>query len=166
MSFHDKIIDIIDQSDDIQNHETNVKAKMTSWEMMGEPGFKNLINPIIEFARFVSKDKYQREEDTFGISKMWGTCYENEDYCVPHDHLPSYFSSVYYIDPPENGPELIFPELNESIQPKNGMLVLFPCWVVHEVPKKTFSGKRYAVAANIERIPAWWKNVREVYSDG
>ena len=159
-SFHSDIIDVIDRSEDVQKNGTNVKSKMTSWTMMKEPGFKNLIKPMVEFSKFVMKDKC-RVNENFGIVSMWGMCYEDGGYSLPHDHIPSLVSSVYYINPPKDGPELVFPEMNESLQPEDGMLVVFPSWVVHEVPKKSFSGKRYTVAANMERV--WWKNLNELY---
>lgn len=151
-SFQNDIVNIIDQSNDIQKKSTNVKAKMTSWEMMNEIGFKTLATYMINYAKYVMHDTYHRENDNFKILSMWGMCYESEDYAVPHDHIPTFFSCVYYINPPKNGPELFFPELNKSVQPEDGMLVIFPSWIIHEVPKKTFFGKRYAVSANLVPI--------------
>jgi len=125
---------------------------MTSWQMQNELGFKTLASHILNFANLITENKYKRRE-TFYFNSMWGMCYENEDYTITHDHWPSIWSCVYYINPPDNCGELIFPEINEFIVPEDKLLVLFPGWVMHEVPKKEFVGKRYAVSANLGIVP-------------
>lgn len=150
-SFQNDIINSIDRSEDVQKKNTNVKAKMTSWNMINEPGFKPLASYMINLAKEVSQFKYcvDPAKSNFLFTSIWGMCYESQDYAIPHDHWPALWSCVYYIKPPKNCPELIFTELNESVHPEDGTLVLFPSWVVHEVPKKEFIGKRYVVSANL-----------------
>ena len=152
-SFQKDIIDIIDESDDVQKRNTNVKAKMTHWQMQDEPGFKTLASHILNFANMITEIKHNRQKEPFYFNSMWGICYENQDYTVPHDHWPSIWSCVYYICPPNNCGELIFPELNQIVFPEDKLLVLFPGWMVHEVPKKNFLGKRYTVSANLGIVP-------------
>jgi len=147
-SFQNDIINIIDQSDDVQQKTTNVKAKMTDWNMQNKLGFKTLATHMINFASIISEKRYKKKEE-FYFTSMWGMCYESEDYTITHDHWPSIWSCVYYINPPINCGELIFPEINEYIVPEDKLLVLFPGWVVHNVPKKQFVGKRYVVSGNL-----------------
>jgi hypothetical protein len=150
-SFQNDIINSIDRSDDVQKKNTNVKAKMTQWNMMHEPGFESLALHMLNFALQISEVKYCSDpvKNKFLFTSIWGMCYESQDYAIAHDHWPALWSCVYYIKPPKNCPELIFPELNDCVYPEDGTLVLFPSHVVHEVPKKEFIGKRYVVSANL-----------------
>ena len=149
-SFQKDIIDVIDKFPDVQKKNTNVKAKMTDWYLMKEKGFNELSKHMLDFAEEVSEYRFKRASNfNFTVKEMWGICYESNEYTLPHDHWPFVWSVVYYINPPENCPNLVFPELNNYVEPKDGLLVLFPGWMVHEVPPSFFEGKRYVVSANI-----------------
>lgn len=142
------IIQFIDSQKDVMNRTTNVKAKMTDWHVQEEKGFKELSKYILHFAKHISLKKFNVNVN-LKIKAMWGMCYTDGDYAVPHDHWPSLWSSTYYINPPEDSPGLYFNDLDEYVFPKNGTLILFPGWVKHEVKKKNFVGNRYVVAANL-----------------
>lgn len=143
-----KIVKIIDQQGDRQNHTTNVKAQMTSWKMMDQPGFKELAEIIKNVAFEVSKEKYSFIMNPT-ITDMWGLKYKSEEIAEPHDHYPSNWSCAYYINPPQNAPGLYFPEANTEIKPVNGLLILFEGNVKHSVRPAKFEGFRYVVSANL-----------------
>ena len=148
-SFNEDIIRFIDSKEDEQKHSTNVKAKMTSWNVENEKEFQILKKYILELASFISIERYNRDE-FFEIGSMWGMAYKSGELSVPHDHWPSIWSACYYINPPKNCSGLYFNDLDEELTVENGMLVLFPGWVRHEVKKQKFDGTRYVVAANIK----------------
>jgi len=74
--------------------------------------------------------------------------YRSGDYALSHDHWPALWSMSYYINPPEDGPSIVFPKSNYQVKPVNGLMCIFPAYVKHEVEKKEFEGYRYVVSAN------------------
>lgn len=147
-NYNQKIIDIIDASSDVQNHATNVKAKMTRMDMMDCQGFNELGINIIDFCRIVSKRRHDCLPEMY-IYSMWGMCYQGNDYAVAHNHWPATWACAYYVDVPPDAPPICFPDLNLEVQVKKNKLVLFPGWLSHKVVGKPFDGKRYVVSANI-----------------
>ena len=149
-----KICEEIDKQGDKQNHKSNVKAQMTEWLMTNKPGFKQLADIMITMSKIIAKQKYEVDYIPV-INNLWGMKYIDEDYTVTHNHWPSIFSCVYYIDPPKNAPGLFFPEFDTERKPEHGLLVMFPGWVKHGVKKKKFKGERYCVSANLQNAEYW-----------
>ena len=134
---------------DKQDHKTNVKAQMTEWNMQDKPGFikfKEYIYPMIEF---ISKKYYNRTISP-RISDMWGMIYRKGDHAIVHDHWPALWSGVYYIKSPENSGELYFPQLKQTFQPKENMLVLFNGATRHGVKENLSNEERVAISFNVK----------------
>ena len=68
---------IIDKQGDRQNHKTNVKAQMTEWKMLAEPGFKKLADVVLNVSRQISEAKYNRVFDPV-LENLWGMKYKSE----------------------------------------------------------------------------------------
>ena len=78
--------------------------------------------------------------------------YSEGDCAYKHNHYPVDFSCVYYISVTEKSSPIVF-ENKLKVQPKDGMLVLFPGIIHHNVfPTKD---KRIAFAANFVKIQTW-----------
>lgn len=146
--YQEDIVSLIDAFPDVQKHRTNVKAKMTDWNMLNYLPFDELGKEILNFCKTVSKNRYNIFPDLY-IHDIWGMCYQSNDYAIAHDHWPATWSCAYYPKVPENSSSLIFPELNIEVQPQTDMLVVFPGWVSHRVDTKDFVGNRYVVSANV-----------------
>lgn len=142
-----QIVSVIDEIGDVQGNTTNVKAQMTEWKMADKPGFIKLSYIFREIAKEISFNDHKR---TYGmrVKDMWGMKYKSGDYANLHDHWPALWSMTYYINPPENGPNIVFPTSKYQIKPVNGLMCIFPAYVKHEVEKKEFEGFRYVVSAN------------------
>lgn len=63
--------------------------------------------------------------------------YENSGYYEPHTDVSCYTYVFWLFKEPKlfSGGDLTFPELNQSIQIKSNMAVLFPSWLDHKVDK-------------------------------
>ena len=74
--------------------------------------------------------------------------YEHNDYTIKHDHFPAIFSACYYVDVKDNCSPIIFGENDElSIQPENGMLLIWLGMIPHKVmPTKK---KRTCICMNV-----------------
>ena len=101
----------------------------------------------------------------------WANVSRSGNFNMPHVHGGSFWSAVYYVRAGEgeggqlvlhdprmpalrmHAPGVMFkdtgPELRVMIQPKSGMMVLFPAWLSHSVEPWEGEGQRISVAMNI-----------------
>ena len=155
-----ELLKVIRKSGDKQDFKTNVKAYMTDWDMGTEPGFKRLKEIAFETAVLLSKNQYDRNIGKIAngnnfvanIHGIWGMIYKDSNYTIAHDHWPALWSGVYYIQVPETlkGGLLYFPELKQSVIPKEGLLVIFDGYLKHGVKELSGEGERIAVSFNIQ----------------
>ena len=80
---------------------------------------------------------------------MWGVRQDSGQITTPHDHWPTTWSFVYYIDPPEGCSDLFFPTLDYSLEVEHGKLVIFRSHLIHETVSVPFEGYRYCVAGTV-----------------
>ena len=110
---------------------------------------------------------------SFQITTSWINEHHPNDFAHLHYHANSIFSGVYYIQQPKNGGNLIFyqnsmipnvslettaldyKERTETtskefhVEPEDGLLVMFPSFVMHGVQKNKSTEKRYSLAFNV-----------------
>ena len=138
------------RENDPEWHTSNVKAWHSSFEThTNNPKFIPLVNIVLDACNFISREYYHCAQKYFCFN-MWAMMYEESEYAIQHNHFPSDFACVYYVDVEPDCAPIIF-EGSLKIQPKNGMLVLFPALIEHEVPAT--KGRRMVISMNIERIP-------------
>ena len=133
---------------DNMNHQTNVKAIMTSYEIWNET---DLFNPLLDRILYITNTLFPIEDNDweYDLVNCWGAIYQKENYTVPHKHLPYYLSFVYYLQSTGNTP-LIFNEGNKlEVTPKDDMLIVFPSYLVHSVPKHEHNIDRICLAGNL-----------------
>lgn len=89
-------------------------------------------------------------DQDFNISvvQSWAIVYEKGDGAVKHSHADTLISAVFYANVETSASPLKF-ENGPTILPENGMLVVFPGWLKHEVPPMRFDSKRIAIAFNL-----------------
>ena len=85
--------------------------------------------------------------------------YEEGEHTIRHSHFPSDFSAVYYVDVEPGCAPVLFevPQkdgVNDkcetlTLQPKNGMLAIWPSILHHEVPPT--KGRRMCISMNIDK---------------
>ena len=78
---------------------------------------------------------------------MWIAQYDKGDHAERHYHYPLDWSAVYYINVEDNASPIIFGE-DVKVQPENNMMLLFPGWLNHRVPKT--KSKRTLIAMNFQ----------------
>jgi len=129
-----------------ESDTSNVKAWHSHFDThFKEPKFKILIDKIMD----ASKKFIKIECDLIPLN-FWVMEYEKGNHALKHNHWPATLSAVYYIDVEENSSPIIF-ENDIVINPKNGMLILFPSIVNHEVPPS--KGKRIVASINLLLTP-------------
>ncbi len=80
---------------------------------------------------------------------MWGVRQVSGQITTPHDHWPTTWSFVYYIDPPEGCSNLFFPTLDYGLEIEHGKLVIFRSHLIHETVSLPFEDYRYCVAGTV-----------------
>ena len=165
---HKELERITRESPDARKGTTNVKAKMTKWNMLEHTPFKIVANKV----QSIIEDYYQQNTDldleTF-MTTCWGSIYSKGDYSELHAHVPAMYSWVYYVKVDENSAPLHFPRKligpikEESFgwrdnspdsgfyyRPKSGTGIIFPGWFEHQVPPHTGDTERIIVVGNVD----------------
>lgn len=145
-SIKPELISYIKEQGDQQYHKTNVKADMTKWTMQYVPPFKKIIDFAIE-TLIEGLDPVPQGD--FYATDCWGAIYKRGGETLPHAHHPALWSFVYYVDASDKCAPLVFPTAERAIQPEPGLIVIFPGWVTHMVPKQETDFERVIVSANL-----------------
>ena len=146
------LVPLLEGYDDHQNRKTNVQATMTEWKWDPPiPRLKRLKKCIMEDVRSYSESKSTRNEfpTTLRFCNFFGNIYREGDYTMTHNHIPYYYSMVYFLKSEMNYSPLIFTQYGERIKPKEGTYVIWPSHLWHHVPKHKFKETRITLAANI-----------------
>ena len=141
--------------------------------------FMNAVNEVIDILSTKTKD--------VEITGCWANIHPSDSNHQAHSHPNNFLSAVYYVTVPQGGREITFhdpriqqyhltPTFEQSnaynaehltVEVEEGMLLLFPAWLVHSVPGSTSNERRISIAFNINftdfngRIspPRWQPNV-------
>jgi len=165
---HQGIERIIKESDDARKRTTNVKAKMTKWNMLDHKPFKIISDKVEKTIQDFYKEHTDLDLETF-MTTCWGSIYGKGDYSELHAHVPAMYSWVYYVKVDDNAAPLHFPrkllgpvqdqsfgwkdETPDSglyYRPKSGTGIIFPGWLQHQVPKHDNDNERIIVVGNVE----------------
>ena len=87
----------------------------------------------------------------FRVVESWMNNYSKGDFTIPHDHLGCWYSYLYFVKTPKGSSPLVFTSSGKKIKAEEGKLVIFPCNVLHHVPKNKCEG-RVAIAGNISHV--------------
>ena len=145
---------------DPKDIESNVKAWHSSWVTHQEnPRFKPLLDMVTDACKFIAAGYYECDNIEYHVLNMWAMMYEENEHAVRHSHFPSDFAACYYVDVEPGGAPLIFESIVKdgvhdnnkplTIQPQNGMLVIWPAILHHEVPPT--KGRRMAISMNLDK---------------
>lgn len=152
-----------------------------SWK---EPCIETLRDRVYNAASEFTRNSIIRPKAKFTVNYRldgWANIVRSGDYHSPHNHPNNLWSGVYYVSigeadadlsrnghlellDPRMGPNMVgIPdslfEVRYSIPPKEGLMVLFPSWLVHHVHPFIGTGERISVAFNI--LPSGFKFVEE-----
>ncbi len=144
---NEKLIPLFQQykEENPESIRTNVVTTWRSgWFVQNDPRFKFFVDWIITQCKYICINHLYKHFEFFCLN-MWLMQYEGGDHAQPHDHFPNSFSCVYYIDVEEGCSPIIF-EGELEINPKPGMVVIFPSILMHEVPKT--DKKRMVISMN------------------
>ena len=119
---------------------TYVRGKMSEWHICGK-----YIDVIKEWAKTLIppvKGMIPR------IIDAWYARYDYGYHALVHNHGDMYARFVYYVKTPEGSSPIVFPDENETVEAKEGNLLIFPGHINHYVPENKCDS-RVIVAGNI-----------------
>lgn len=149
-TMNQQLIEAIEKEGNRNISESNLSANRTRWQMYEEGGEgSQAFQQLCEIACQFSLEHSPRNDWQAIVTSCWGAIYEPGDFARPHDHWPSTWSFVYYLEVGESPSPLVFTNAQRAIAPKENMLCLFPGWVMHEVPTQQGASRRIMVAGNI-----------------
>tara|TARA_R110000803_G_scaffold36285_2_gene78005 strand:+ start:156 stop:692 length:537 start_codon:yes stop_codon:yes gene_type:complete len=135
---------------DQQNHKTNVKAIMSSYQVWEETDvYNNLLDIIQDEVNTKFYPNYY-ERFTLILGSAWTAIYKEDHYAVSHNHLPAQMSFIYYLKSNNNSSPLLFDGCDFQINPHDGLLVVFPSHLFHNVPKHK-GEDRICIAGNFHQ---------------
>jgi hypothetical protein len=141
---NDGIIDTIYNNISNRERETNVKADLTGWHLLGCEELKQIVKDL---AYKQAREHYHREYKPIRVTECWGIVYNKGDYAKPHNHYGNIWSGVYYPKLTDSSGVLVFPDLNIRIKPEVGKLLLWESYIRHEVTEVI--GERLAISFNM-----------------
>ena len=136
--------------EDKQNHETNVKAVMTEWNLTS-PEIQKLKDYIIKSLKVLPESLGWGPSGDFEFRNFWGNIYRYGEYTNSHDHLPEDLTMVYFLSAEEGDAPLLLDDSKTLIYPQEGLLALFPAYVRHSVPKHMSNNVRMTFSGDINR---------------
>ena len=128
------------------------KYGMTNWLLYKSYGddFEDFVELISVLAKEYTKKHFKKEvKGKFFVSELWGIVSEPDGLATPHNHWPGVFTFVYHLELPKDNPPLVFTDSDLKLYPKEGELIFFPSWMIHEVPKNLTDGNRICLAGNV-----------------
>lgn len=130
--------------------ESNVKSVYTSPydSHLRNDNLVPLSKLVCQSAAFVTENALGQKLD-FDIINCWVSIYQKGDFTINHNHWPSLFSAVVYLEASEKSAPLIF-ENEISVPAIRNNMILFPGWIKHSVPPT--EEERVIVAYNLTAI--------------
>ena len=130
--------------------------------------FTNSISPILNES--LSDMGWDLKKNKIKIITMWSIINSKNASNARHIHPNNFISSAYYVKAPENSGDIVFfdprsaktirapiasnvNKLNSNIftvQPKEGLLVLFPSYLHHSVNRNESEEERIVISFNVD----------------
>ena len=134
-----------------QSNTSNVQAWHSDWRTHKlNPKFRSFCDFVSDQCTWVGEKCYGGHYK-YDVETMWAMMYEKNEHTVKHVHFPNTFAASYYIEVESKSSPIIFENDDEgrslTIQPKNGMLLIWPAFIPHMVlPTQS---KRIGISMNM-----------------
>ena len=143
-------------------------------DIFSHPELRSLKHEISDAVKYFAYGHLKISDYVYiDVCRAWGIKHMPNAWAQNHCHMNSVFSGIYYLDVSENSGDLVIekgqhstncfmttltPDVNFfnqytqqswRVRPKNGMILVFPSQVIHNVEKNKTDQVRYAVAFDV-----------------
>jgi hypothetical protein len=129
------------------NYTTNVLGKMTAWNYFCKN--QKFETTILCEAVDTVENKI-KNLDRCRLTNAWGIKHEMGEKTQKHDHKKDVFSGIVYLNKSDQA--LHFDEIDQKIDPEEGLLILFSSILKHYTFRNTSNKAKYAIAFNFGHI--------------
>ena len=134
-----------------KSNKSNVKAWHSKYALHNDTkDFDDLIK-IVEDRVWHSLDQTKFRNFRIECVESWAIIYKKGDETVRHKHSDQQYSAVYYAKAEHNAAPIKF-DNHLSIIPETGMLICFPGWLWHHVPKIVDDQERICMSFNLNCV--------------
>jgi len=124
------------------NYKTNIKGQHTDWTFFNEDkNFGILVGQLLDYLEGLNIELMPCH-----LEQAWGLIEKFGDFTGKHNHGPSYFSGVLYLN--DHPQKLYFPEVKAEVTPKKGRVVLFSSFLNHYTKRNLEDTAKYAISFN------------------
>ena len=134
---------IVNLFDIYKNTSTKRAAQTNGWSTAKDQSKPSALKGLIEY---ISKTLADITGEEKGIA-WWLVSIDDGGAIQEHDHNQSDWAAVYYPQDVTSGGVITF-ESGETVEPKAGLLIMFPGTLKHSVSEYTGEGPRLSVAFN------------------
>ena len=143
-------------------------------DIFSHPELRSLKHEISDAVKYFAYGHLKVSDYVYiDVCRAWGIKHMPNDWAQNHCHMNSIFSGIYYLDVSEHSGDLVIekgqhstncfmttltPDVNYfnqytqqswRVKPENGMILVFPSQVIHNVEKNLTDKERYAVAFDV-----------------
>lgn len=135
-----------------QSTPSNVKALyMSPWKShLLNPKLGLLCDTVVKLALMGAKGIIGSDLSSLNlelvVTDCWAAVYQSTDSTSRHNHFPAEFAAVAYLEAEDGCAPIIFAGTT-AVQPRPGMVIIFPGILDHEVPAT--NARRTVVAMNL-----------------
>ena len=143
-------------------------------DIFSHPELRSLKHEISDAVKYFAYGHLKVSDYVYiDVCRAWGIKHMPNDWAQNHCHMNSIFSGIDYLDVSEHSGDLVIekgqhstncfmttltPDVNYfnqytqqswRVKPENGMILVFPSQVIHNVEKNNTENERYAVAFDV-----------------
>jgi hypothetical protein len=143
---------------DSMNHQTNVKANMTTFtKMLEDPLYTKLQRIILSF---LHTSLCLRTEHpivpAYSFLDFWGMKFKKGENTIRHTHLgDSTWSGIFCIDSDDQTGHVVFPDMDFQDVMKSNSLYIFPSMMPHLTVPHLSDKPRVGLSFNLQCVKHW-----------
>jgi len=137
--------------EDTFDEQNSGQVVISNYNLVVEaPILKKLLDNITKIIKHHVFPNYLEDQWDLNMASCWGGIYEKNGKALSHNHIPFYYSFVYYLKTSDQSSPMIFEgNDNLSISVRDDLLLFFSSGQYHHVPPNK-GEDRIFIAGNME----------------
>ena len=122
-----------------------IQADITKYQFYNDIECKEVKQLITWISSLISRDFIEgialKDRFTIKCSEIWGVVYDKGNQIIGHNHLPSLYNFVYYVNAPKGSSPIRFTTSGYESKAETGKLIIFNSSLYHCVPPNKCKGR-------------------------